>query len=311
MTNQTLTDLIGIGEDAPDVTRLVLGGPFGTEPLGESFARLDHFAEVGGRLVETAHSYKGGAAQAAIGSWNAEHPGALRVMTKIGHDPASKGDIPLDRALVLEHLDASIAALNVDAADIVLYHTDDPDRTVRELADTLLEIVSSGRARHVGASNWQPDRFAQLATLLAADGQTAIASYQYGLAAPAPERLRPGNLAADGDVLAMLEHAKSPLFAWSSQAGGYFSRTDGADTPTRSTIFESDENARRRERCRTLAANLGTEPGILALAWTLHRPATWAAIGPRTAEQLDGSVAALGLTLSDEDVRWLETGTAS
>lgn len=307
MTNQTIEDLFDRGTTTPDIARLVLGGPFGTEPIEESARRLDHFVAIGGRLVETAHSYKEGAAERAIGAWIADHPRSVGVLTKVGHDPVTKGDIPLEPSLVEEHVRGSLEALNIDRADILLYHTDDPTRTVDELADTLIGLVDRGLAAHVGASNWAPERFAELARRLRDAGHTPIASYQYGLGAPNPELLRPGNLAADAATLAMLDDLDAPLFAWSAQAGGYFSRT--ADSgPTRSTIFESPENYAKRERTRALAADLGTEPGILALAWTLRRSNTWAAIGPRTTDQLDGSVAALALALTDAQAHWLATG---
>jgi aryl-alcohol dehydrogenase-like predicted oxidoreductase len=286
----------------------VLGGPFGVEPIEDSMRRLDRFAEVGGRLVETAHSYKEGRAEQAIGAWFEANPGVLEVLSKAGHDPVTKADIPLDAETVEQHVRESLDALNVDRLDVFLYHTDDPSRSVDELAATLIGLIDGGLARSVGASNWPLERFAQLTARLRSAGHDLIGSYQYGLASPDPAQLKPGNLAADSEILQFLEAEQVPLFAWSAQAGGFFARTGPAQGESRSYLFETSENAERRERCRALAAEFGTAPSTLALAWTLHRSMTWAAIGPRSAEQLDGSLEALGLDLTYDQVRWLEYG---
>lgn len=288
-----------------DTDRLVMGGPFGSEPLADTFARLDRFAELGGRLVETAHSYEGGRAQRAIGEWFRQNPGVLGVVTKIGHDQVHRGDVPLTPETVRSHAHAAAEALHVECIDEVLYHSDDPKRAVEELAETLHGLVASGTAQRVGASNWAPDRFAALADLLRAAGDEPVASYQYGLAIAEPERLDPGNRAATDDVLAVLDERSVLLSAWSSQAGGYFSRT--ASSP-RSVRYETPVNRARRERVRRFAADVGEGPGVVALAWTVRRPNTRAAIGPRTTAQLDSSFRALDIALSDADAAFLRDG---
>jgi aryl-alcohol dehydrogenase-like predicted oxidoreductase len=56
-----------------------------------------------------------------------------------------------------------------------------------------------------------------------------------------------------------------------------------------------------------LAEEVGVEPGTLALAWLLTRPAVTAPIiGPRTRDQLDGALSAVGLGLSPEHLRRLD-----
>jgi aryl-alcohol dehydrogenase-like predicted oxidoreductase len=50
-----------------------------------------------------------------------------------------------------------------------------------------------------------------------------------------------------------------------------------------------------------LCKELGHRPADVALAWLLHRPAVTApVIGPRTEDQLLGSMRALGIDLSPE-----------
>ena len=56
-----------------------------------------------------------------------------------------------------------------------------------------------------------------------------------------------------------------------------------------------------------LAAELGVEPAELGLAWLLSRPAVTAPIiGPRTADQLDGALRAVELTLEQTTLDTLD-----
>src|SRR5260370_30932358 len=67
------------------VGRLIVGGRFGEQPDSLSRRLLDRFAAVGGRLVETAAAYAGGAGERAVGTWLASAPPGMVVITKVGH----------------------------------------------------------------------------------------------------------------------------------------------------------------------------------------------------------------------------------
>ncbi|WP_406131438.1 aldo/keto reductase [Streptomyces sp. NBC_00989] len=286
--------------------RFVLGGPFGAEPAEASAERLAHFADAGGLLIETSHSYAGGRAEAAAGQWLRKNPGVLGVATKVGHD-TNGADIPLSRATVHEHVRSALENLVVDSIDVLLYHCDDPARPVAELAETLVSLVEAGHVRRVGASNWPAERLSALAVELAERGQTPVASYQFSLAEPDPALLG-GSLHADRAVLDVVREHRLPLFGWSSQARGYFARTEARQVNGRPDPYDTEDNRARRLRCVELAERLGSRPETVALAWTLHHPEVWPSIGPRTTEQIDTSLQARRLTLTEEQVDWLRHG---
>lgn len=288
------------------VHRFVLGGPFGAEPVETSAERLTRFAAAGGLLVETSHSYAKGLAEPAIGQWLRRNPGTLGVLTKVGHDTTG-ADLPLDRDTVHDQVRAARDNLGVETIDVLLYHCDDPTRSVAELADTLVGLVDAGYVRRVGASNWQPQRLSALAAALAGRGRTPVASYQFSLAEPDPALLG-GSLHADRAVLEVIREHRLPLLAWSSQARGYFARTEGRQFNGRPDPYDTEENRARRQRCRELAADLGTRPETVALAWTLQQPQMWPSIGPRTTDQIDRSLQARSLTLTGDQARWLRHG---
>ncbi|WP_328353359.1 aldo/keto reductase [Streptomyces sp. NBC_00445] len=286
--------------------RFVLGGPFGAEPAEASAERLGHFADAGGLLIETSHSYAGGKAEAAVGEWLRKNPGILGVATKVGHDTTG-GDIPLSRATVHDHVRSALDDLAVESIDVILYHCDDPARPVAELADTLVSLVEAGYARRVGASNWQAERLSALAVELAGRGHTLVASYQFSLAEPDPALLG-GSLHADTAVLDVIREHSLPLFGWSSQARGYFARTGSRQVNGRPDPYDTEDNRARRRRCVELAAQLGSRPETVALAWTLRHPEVWPSIGPRTTKQIDNSLQARRLALTGEQVNWLRHG---
>ncbi|MFJ8113956.1 aldo/keto reductase [Streptomyces sp. NPDC096132] len=303
---QLLDGLLDQEDMETAVHRFVLGGPFGAEPAEASAERLTHFADAGGLLVETSHSYARGRAEAAVGEWLRGNPGTLGVATKVGHDTTG-ADIPLGRALVHDHVRAALGNLGVEVIDVLLYHCDDPARPVAELADTLVGLVEAGYVRRVGASNWRAERLSELAAELVGRGHTPVASYQFSLAEPDPARLE-GSLHADSAVLDVVREHRLPLFGWSSQARGFFAHTGTRQVNGRPDPYDTEANRARRRRCRELAAQLGSRPETVALAWTLHHPGIWPSIGPRTTEQIDRSLEARRLTLTDDRLDWLRNG---
>jgi aryl-alcohol dehydrogenase-like predicted oxidoreductase len=100
-----------------------------------------------------------------------------------------------------------------------------------------------------------------------------------------------------------------PLFAWSSQARGFFtgrfSPEDTADEMMARVYYHPD-NWERLRRATELGKARGYEPTQVALAWVLHQPfPTFALIGPHTRRELESCAAALELELQPEEVRWL------
>jgi len=101
-----------------------------------------------------------------------------------------------------------------------------------------------------------------------------------------------------------------PLLPWSSQARGFFSgraRPDDRSDPELVRCYYSDENFQRLERARSLAQRLGVVPTAVALAYVLHQPfPTFPLFGPRTLAETRTSLEALRVTLTPEQVAWLD-----
>src|SRR5207253_440646 len=103
---------------------------------------------------------------------------------------------------------------------------------------------------------------------------------------------------------------KTPLLSWSSQARGFFLPGRAApgkmDDAELARCWYSADNFRRLDRVNELAAKKNVEPINIALAYVLHQPfPTFALIGPRTLAETRSSWRALDVTLTPEDVAWL------
>ena len=106
-----------------------------------------------------------------------------------------------------------------------------------------------------------------------------------------------------------LRERQVALFPWSSQARGFFTgRAKPEDTSDAELVrcFYSDENFRRLDRARELAAAKGVEPTAIALAWLLHQPyPVFPLIGPRHVSETRTSTPGLLVTLTEDEVAYL------
>ena len=120
-----------------------------------------------------------------------------------------------------------------------------------------------------------------------------------------------GCLSAKGpDWKAYLEKTQLPLMPWSSQARGFFSdqaHGEGIDDAELARCWHSGDNFKRRERAQELAEKYGVERINVALAWVLAQPfPVFALIGPRLISETVSCLEALGLSLTAEEVKWLD-----
>ena len=115
-----------------------------------------------------------------------------------------------------------------------------------------------------------------------------------------------------------LRETRLPVFCYSSLGRGYLSgkfRPDG-DKPIEACIgggaileYDAPENRDRLRRAERLAAEKGVTVSRICLAWLLRQPMElYPIVAPTTAAHIAEAVAALDLTLTDRECRWLEGG---
>jgi aryl-alcohol dehydrogenase-like predicted oxidoreductase len=297
-----------------DLSVLALGTAYiASHPEEESFALLDAWREAGGNLIDCARQYGDGHCERMVGRWLASRDayGDVTVITKGGHhvthglehEPARKRVTPAD---IAADLGESLAALGVDTADLYFLHRDDPTRPVGPLVEALDEHRRAGRFRVAGASNWTVARLEEANAYAARHGLRGFACSSPGLSlAEADDEPWPDTVFARSRASReWYARTQMPLFAWSSQAGGFFVGVRNADVER---VYVNDRNLERLQRAEELARAHGVGANEVALAWVLHQPfPTYAIIGPQTPAELATSLTALDVELSPAELRRLD-----
>jgi aryl-alcohol dehydrogenase-like predicted oxidoreductase len=287
------------GLDRP-VSRLVLGSLL-VDP-----AVLDAWVRLGGNIIDTARVYADGESERALGAWLASRPEVrdeLILLTKGAHPDGERRRVtPAD---IAADLDASLAAL-VRPIDLYLLHRDDPDVPVGTILECLNEHVAAGRIRAFGVSNWTCPRIDEANAYAAAHGLAGFCCSSPHLSlATQNEEHWPGTLSAnDPAIHAWHERTQMPLFAWSAQARGFFA---GHASESVERVYDNADNRERRRRAQVVGDRVGATPSQVALAWVLAQPfPVYAVVGARTVAQLEEAMGALAVSLTDEDLRWLD-----
>ena len=158
-----------LGRSGLTVSRLGLGLMTWGNQTDEHEAReqLTAFIDAGGTLLDTAHTYAGGASEELLGKLLAEVVSRRDVVvaTKAGVG-MRRGARVMDtsRGYLLSCLDLSLQRLGVDSVDLWQVHVWSDKTPIEETLSALDTAVSTGRAAYVGVSNWSGWRTAQGAT---------------------------------------------------------------------------------------------------------------------------------------------------
>jgi aryl-alcohol dehydrogenase-like predicted oxidoreductase len=136
---------------------LTFSGGVGLEQVR---ACTDAGFEVGINFFDTANVYGRGAAETAWGQILSGRPRgsyvlATKVWGQMSDDPADRG---LSAAQISKQIDASLTRLRTDYVDLYQAHRFDPDVPVEETVEALQQVVTDGKARCLGFSEWTPEQ---------------------------------------------------------------------------------------------------------------------------------------------------------
>lgn len=296
-----------LGRTGLRVSRLCLGtmnfGPLTSE--ADSFAIMDKALDLGINFFDTANVYGWklgeGVTETIIGRWFAQK-GGRREKTVIATKVYSKmGEWPNESRLSALHIrracEDSLRRLQTDHIDLYQMHHIDRDTPWEEIWQAMEQLVQSGKVLYVGSSNFAGWQIAQ------AQGEARLRNFM-GLVSE--QSLY--NLTARTVELEVLPACRAfglGVIPWSPLAGGLLG---GVLQKISEGRRASDEMQKEIEAHRSqlmeyeaLCKEIGEKPADVALAWLLHNPVVTAPIiGPRTLDQLTGSLRALEIHLSDE-----------
>jgi aryl-alcohol dehydrogenase-like predicted oxidoreductase len=315
-----------LGRTGLSVSRLCLGtmnfGPL--TPPDDAHAIMDHAHEVGINFFDTANRYgsasgppgqvsqsseaHGGWTEEIIGDWFAQGGGRRERTVLATKVYGATGDWPNEGKLsalsIRRACDASLQRLQTDYIDLYQMHHVDRDTPWDEIWQAMEILIAQGKILYVGSSNFAGWHIAQANDAAAARHLLGLVSEQSLY-----------NLMTRDIELEVLPAARAygvGVIPWSPLQGGLLGG-----------VLKKEQEGRRRAGSRaqeTLNAHreqieafeglcdaLGEKPALVALAWLLHQDGvTGPIIGPRTIEQLDEPLRAVGLRLSEDTLKQLD-----
>lgn len=310
-----------LGRSGLHTAPLIFGGNvFGwTVDEATSFALLDRFVEAGLNAIDTADVYsawvpgnRGGESETIIGNWLSARPGQRErtlLITKVGWELAP-GDKGLAASRIIAAVEKSLRRLRTDRIDLYLSHRPDPDTPVAETLEAFSRLVRDGKVRAIGTSNHDA---AQLREALDTSESRGFARYEV----LQPEYNLYDRGSYDGPLRELCMTEGLGVIPYYSLASGFLSGKyrSAADLGKsvrgqRIARYLDERGLRILASLDSVAAEHGSQPAEVALAWLMAREGVTAPIASATSiEQLDSLIRATGLRLSSDDIRALDAAS--
>lgn len=260
--------------------------------------------------IDTADAYAKGAAEEAFGRLLKDYRRQDYVLaTKVW---APMSDAPTDRGLSAKHLregcENSLRRLQTDYLDLYQCHRPDPDTPVGETVRAMDDLIRAGKIVYWGVSEWRGWQIMEAVKVAEQLGCRPPISNQprYSLlwrrdcehdSFPCTNHLGLGNV-----VFSPLAHGVLTGKYRPGEAPPEGSRAaDDEKNSIMNNLYMAEENLRKSQELKQMAADLGGTAAQLAIAWVLHNPAVTAVIlGANKVEHLENNLATLELEVPDE-----------
>lgn len=266
-----------------------------------SIRTLHHAVDSGITFIDTANIYTGTKSEEIIGEAFEGRRDQVLLATKVGMKRGegwnSSGS---SRLHIMQEVEESLRRLRTDYIDLYQIHAFDPKTPLEETLRALDDLVSSGKVRYVGASNYSSWQLMKSLSISRSQGWSPYVSVQpgYSLADRGVER----------ELVPFCVDQGIGLIPYFPLAGGILTgKYSGNSVPTGSQLEKNPNFAQRMdaarmelgERVAAIAAEIGTSATALSLAWLMHQPAVSTVIAGATREsQIDENVKAVELELS-------------
>lgn len=277
----------------------------------DSHAIMDKALELGINFFDTANVYGWkmgeGITEQIIGTWFAKGGGRREKVVIATKAYNKMSEWPNGSRLSAYHIkracEESLKRMQTDHID--LYQMHHIDRTVpwEEIWQAMEQLVREGKITYVGSSNFAGWHIAQA---------NEIAKSRHFLGLVAEQSLY--NLNArmvELEVLPVCEAYGLGVIPWSPLAsgllGGILQKQDQGRRAGEGVQKTLEKNRAKIEAYEAFCKEMGEQPADVGIAWLLNNPIVTAPIiGPRTLDQLTGSLRALEIKLSADALKRLD-----
>ncbi len=302
-----------LGRTGLKVSKLCLGtmnfGPQTNEK--DSFTIMDKALELGINFFDTANVYGWkvgkGVTEQIVGRWFAQGGGRREKVVIATKVYGRMGDWPNQSRLSALHIrqavDESLKRLQTDHIDLYQMHHVDRCTPWEEVWQAMETLVAQGKVLYVGSSNFAGWQIAQA---------NEIARNRHFMGLVSEQSLY--NLKARMIELEVIPACKAyglGLIPWSplegGMLGGVLQKIKEGRRAEEDVKKEIEENRPKLEAWEAYCKVIKEKPADVALAWLLQNPAVTAPIiGPRTLDQLTGSLRSLELKLDEAALKKLD-----
>jgi aryl-alcohol dehydrogenase-like predicted oxidoreductase len=273
---------------------------WGPQEDKKSIEAIHHALEIGINWIDTAAVYGLGHSEEVVATALKSVSSKPLIFTKCAMTWGPDRKIVQTLKKIREEVEASLRRLQVDTIDLYQIHWPVPDEEIEEGWTTMAELKREGKVRFIGVSNFsvpQMERALKIAPITSLQPPYSMI-----------------NRSVEAEILPFCQKHNIGVINYSPMQSGLLT---GAMTKDRIAKMPQDDFRRNSkqfqeplisrnlelvELLRGIARQHDVEPGVVAIAWTLHHPAITAAIvGGRSAEQVDGVLPAATFRLSEEE----------
>lgn len=287
-------------------------------PPDEARRMIHRFLDAGGNHIDTANVYASGRSEEIVGEAIKGKRDQVVLATKVRF-PMGDGpnDLGLSRYHIMRSVDDSLRRLQIDTIDLLYMHCWDNLTPIEESLRAFDDLVTAGKVRYIGVSNFKAWQMMKALGLSDAHGWSRFvaAQYQYSLVVRDIE----------AEFLELCQSEAVGMIPWGPLGGGFlsgkYSREQRPTSASQGRLgvtpedYEESWSKRATERNwdtldvvdDIVASYEGATHSRVALAWLLARPAVASVIiGVRTMEQLEDNLGAVELELPTDEIKRLD-----
>ncbi|CAN8099613.1 unnamed protein product [Discula destructiva] len=281
----------------------------------EAFAIMDTFYNAGGNFIDTANSYQDGMSEVWVGEWMAARKNRDEIVLATKYTGPS---LPVREGAMLSNysgngtksmrlsLEASLQKLQTSYIDLFYLHHWDFTVSIPELMHSLNDLVRAGKVNYLAISDVPAWLVAQCNEYARAHALRPFAVYQ-GM-------WNAGFRDMERDIIPMCKHNGMGIAPYGVLAQGRFQTEAGfrareKNNPGRNFVPLSTRDRQVSKVLEELADKRGAGTSLLAIALAYvmqYTPYVFPITGARTVAHIQGSIDALSVALTEEEIKQIE-----
>jgi aryl-alcohol dehydrogenase-like predicted oxidoreductase len=284
------------------------------QKLADELVRLS--LDAGINFVDTADVYTNGESEKvlaqAIANLGIARKDIVIATKAFGRTGPGRNDVGASRGHIMDAVEASLKRLKTDYIDLYQIHGADSVTPVEETLRALDTLVSQGKVRYIGCSNWYAWQIMKAIGISEAKNLAKLDTLQayYSIAGRDLER----------EIVPLLQDQRTGLLVWSPLAGGLlsgkYSRENQKPEDSRRSAFDfplvdKERTWRILDVLRPIAQTHETSVAAVALAWILVKPfVTSVIIGAKRVDQLRQNLSAVEIQFTADEIGRLDEVSA-